>query len=289
MKTPAVRKIGTVKAVVYAVLVHIVVAALLVVSLRWHQTTRPRPPAKPPAVNATVIDDSRVKQEVEAIRKEEARKLEEELAAQRRLEESKRQADEAEKKRVAEEQRIAELKRKQEDERKRLAEKKRETEEAERKRVAEQKRAAEEAERKREAERVRVAEEAERKREAERRKEAESALREQMAAEEKQREDARAARAMAEVERFTLLIRQRVERAWIRPGAVAAGTSCVVRVRLVPGGEVVDARVVRSSGNAAFDRSVESAVYKASPLPLPTDTQMFEYFRELEFTFKPGS
>ena len=289
MKTPAVRKLGTVKAVVYAVLVHIVVAALLVVSLRWHQTSRPRPQAKPPAVNATVVDDARVKQEVEAIRKEEARKLEEELAAQRRLEESKRQADEAEKKRVAEEQRIAELKRKQEDERKRLAEKKRETEEAERKRVAEQKRAVEEAERKREAERVRVAEEAERKREAERRKEAESALREQMAAEEKQREDARAARAMAEVERFTLLIRQRVERAWIRPGTVAAGISCVVRVRLVPGGEVVDARVVRSSGNAAFDRSVESAVYKASPLPLPTDTQMFEYFRELEFTFKPGS
>ena len=65
------------------------------------------------------------------------------------------------------------------------------------------------------------------------------------------------------------------------------GLECVVRVRLVPGGEVIDAKVVRGSGNPAFDRSVENAVYKSTPLPWPTDKQLFEYFRELEFIFKP--
>jgi colicin import membrane protein len=60
-----------------------------------------------------------------------------------------------------------------------------------------------------------------------------------------------------------------------------------VRVRLVAGGEVLQATVVQSSGNAAFDRSVENAVYKASPLPIPDDKALFDYFRELEFKFRP--
>ena len=67
------------------------------------------------------------------------------------------------------------------------------------------------------------------------------------------------------------------------------GLTCVVRVRLAPGGEVLSANVVRSSGNPAFDRSVESAVFKANPLPAPKDPYVFEYFRDLEFTFNPRS
>jgi colicin import membrane protein len=45
--------------------------------------------------------------------------------------------------------------------------------------------------------------------------------------------------------------------------------------------------VVRGSGNAAFDRSVENAVHKASPLPLPPDPTLFEHYREIEFLFNP--
>jgi hypothetical protein len=32
---------------------------------------------------------------------------------------------------------------------------------------------------------------------------------------------------------------------------------------------------------------VENAVYKASPLPLPEDKDLFEHFRELELRFRP--
>ncbi len=51
----------------------------------------------------------------------------------------------------------------------------------------------------------------------------------------------------------------------------------------------MEADVVQSSGDPVFDRSVENAVYRASPLPLPDDSALFPYFRELEFTFRPES
>lgn len=117
-----------------------------------------------------------------------------------------------------------------------------------------------------------------------RQKLAEQAFKEGLAAEERQRREARAA---AEVEKYRELIRQKVSRNWNRPVGVARGLQCTVRVRVVPGGEVLQATVVRSSGDLLFDGSVESAVHKATPLPLPDAPELFEYFRELEFLFRP--
>ncbi len=107
------------------------------------------------------------------------------------------------------------------------------------------------------------------------------ALRVQAAQEEQQM------RAEAAVASFTDLIRQKVERNWIQPPGDISGLDCIVRVRLIPGGDVVDAQVIKSSGNAFFDRSVELAARKAAPLPLPNDPNMFNYFRTLEFYFRP--
>ena len=61
-----------------------------------------------------------------------------------------------------------------------------------------------------------------------------------------------------------------------------------MEARLIPGGEVTpgSVRVIRSSGNPAFDRSVVAAVYKASPLPVPSG-RLFEQFRNLGLNFKP--
>lgn len=231
------------KALAYAVAVHVVVIVLLVIGFTWRQEPPGGAKPKPDVVKARVVDNEQVQKEVERIKAEDQRKRKEEA-------EKKQKAAEAEKRRRLEEQRAAELKRKQAEDKKQRAE---------------QQRAAEET----------------------RRKEAEAGLREQLAAEEKARAAAREQRALTEAERYKALIRQKVERNWVRPGAADKGLECVVRVRLVPGGEVIEAKVVRGSGNPAFDRSVENAVYKATPLPLPTDVQLFEYFRELEFVFKP--
>ena len=69
-----------------------------------------------------------------------------------------------------------------------------------------------------------------------------------------------------------------------------SGQQCLtakVLVQLAPGGVVRNVRVIRGSGDPVFDRSVEAAFLRASPLPLPPDPQLFEFYREIEFLFNP--
>ena len=56
-------------------------------------------------------------------------------------------------------------------------------------------------------------------------------------------------------------IRQRVEHNRLRPPGLPAWLECMVRVSQIPGGEVVRAEIQTSSGNVAFDRSVDEAVF----------------------------
>jgi colicin import membrane protein len=96
-----------------------------------------------------------------------------------------------------------------------------------------------------------------------------------------------AARDQSVVAEYIGYIQERIQRSWLRPPGSPAGLSCVVQVGLIPGGEVARVQIVRSSGDPVFDRSVETAVYKASPLPLPSDAALFKHFRDLRLIFKP--
>ena len=59
-------------------------------------------------------------------------------------------------------------------------------------------------------------------------------------------------------------------------------------VVLLPGGEVLSATLRKSSGNMAYDAAVERAIIAAQPLPVPTETDLFqENFRELSLSFRP--
>jgi TonB family protein len=91
----------------------------------------------------------------------------------------------------------------------------------------------------------------------------------------------------AEVAKYQAGIRQKITTHWKRPETTRRGPATTVRVKLEPGGQVTAAKLVRSSGDTAFDRSVLSAVRRASPLPVPEDPDRFERFREIEFVFKP--
>jgi len=81
------------------------------------------------------------------------------------------------------------------------------------------------------------------------------------------------------------LIMQKVARNWIRPPGAAAGLECVLTVAQIPGGQVVGVNIESCNADATVRRSIEAAVLKASPLPLPDDPALFD--RNLRFTFKP--
>lgn len=85
-------------------------------------------------------------------------------------------------------------------------------------------------------------------------------------------------------------IRKKVNDKWIKPASLKGKLHCTIRVKLFPGGDVMDAKVVISSGNAVFDRSAENAVWKAEPLPVPNDPMIFrKKFKTFTFIFNPNN
>ena len=75
---------------------------------------------------------------------------------------------------------------------------------------------------------------------------------------------------------------------WSRPPSARNGMQALLRVFLVPTGEVVNVTVEDSSGNDAFDRSALLAVRKAERFIVPSDSGQFEKnFREFEVLFRP--
>ncbi|MEK9711990.1 MAG: cell envelope integrity protein TolA, partial [Thalassolituus sp.] len=127
---------------------------------------------------------------------------------------------------------------------------------------------------------------------------AEQALMEQLALEQaeaeirRQEEAARQAAAAEKAAQLTAeyqdLIRAQVASVWSYPPNVSRDLEVEVRLVMVPTGEVISATVTRSSGHEALDRSVEQAIMKASPLPVPDDIRVFEKnFRTLTMKFRP--
>ncbi len=90
------------------------------------------------------------------------------------------------------------------------------------------------------------------------------------------------------VNKYAALISRKIEQNWRQPLDVASDLSCRVNIKLQSTGKVISVRVLESSGNLSFDRSVETAVRKASPLPVPEDRELFEQFRDLALSFEPG-
>ena len=80
-------------------------------------------------------------------------------------------------------------------------------------------------------------------------------------------------------------IQAKVKSNWILPQGIQGNPEAIFLVVQLPTGEVLSTRLVRSSGNAAYDAAVERAILKSSPLPLPAARELFS--RELKLTFRP--
>ena len=164
---------------------------------------------------------------------------------------------------------------------KKREEKKRLAKIAAQKKAAEKKRLEEERLKKAEQER-----QEQQRQEAERQRK-ESEFAEALAAEQalvNAREDEQAANS------YRQLIQQRLSENWSRPPSARLGMETLIRIRLVPTGRVVGVTVLKSSGDSAFDRSVEQAALKAEQFVelQAMDPALFEKkFRQVDVAFSP--
>jgi colicin import membrane protein len=200
------------------------------------------------------------------------------VEVQRKQQEKDAKAEEAKKEQKAAEQKAAQdalLKKKAEE----IADQKRLAEEAKKKKEAEDRKREEDLSRQaiEEEEKRLVAEKAEKKkkaeqarREAEERRAREAELSAALGAESEQR-------SAQEANIWGTQLVAAIQRVWTRPPGVSDQKySCVVNMQLSATGEVLSARIQKSSGNPQIDESVLRAVYKASPMPLPRDPTVFQ-------------
>lgn len=257
---------------------------------------------KAPIIDAVAITETDLEKEVARLDAIDEQKKAKEKAQQQALKQKQRAL---ERKRQQEQARLAKLKqeraqlKKEEQARERAHKEKVEKEKAalakiqkekenllqEKARIEEEKKQAELAEKKRQAEEsARLAKlKAEKELAAKKKREAEEKERQRLQAIETQRI------ITQQVQQFATIIQHKINQNWRQPlGMDLRNIKCELSVRLSESGDVLDARVVKSSGNLEFDRSSELAVKKASPLPLPEQAGAREKFMKFTFTFIPG-
>ena len=251
-----------------AVAFHIMILVLLV----WVQSNNRMDSfelVQPTIVKALFIDENPQVRNQQILERQRVERIEQQRIL--REEEQLQEQEEVERQRQVQEQREREqtvLRDREELERQRAQEVQREQEQQERIRVEEQRELAE-------TERLRQEEEVERQRQAE-----EVAV-----------AAAEAARTEFElVQSATALIQQALQQVWNRPPSARNGMRAILRIRMLPTGELLEASITQSSGDSAFDRSAENAVYSASPFAelqnLPINV-FNTNFRTLSLIFEP--
>ncbi len=245
--------------VILAGILHVGILAAMVFAFDFSRAAHP---AVPLAIKGTLVsaDEIRRPQPKPEPAPDDSERLRKQAEERKRQEDARRERD-----------RISRLKKQQE----------RETAERKRREEADQERRLQEVERKRleDVERQRAENERQRL-------QAEAAERQRLLDREIREEQARIeAMRSGALARYVYAIQQEIQRNWVRPLSAIAGLECVVNVRQLPGGEVVGATIGACNGDDAVKRSIEAAVFKASPLPEPENPNSFD--RNLRITFKP--
>lgn len=71
------------------------------------------------------------------------------------------------------------------------------------------------------------------------------------------------------------------------PSGLSGNPEAHYKVTVLPGGDVMDIRLVKSSGVSAYDIAVERAIKASEPLPVPSEPELFQRMRELDLKFRP--
>ena len=278
-------------------------------------TTKPKPapsassaPMEP--IKAVVVDQAKFDQAINKIKKQKADEL---AAEKKRINDIERRASEAKKRRAREEARIKKLeaqRKKKEQEKIKAdneaknsrakaaqAEKIRKQKEQEKQKAEEaaatarSKRIKEEAEAKK-AEALRKKKIADQKRKEKEAKEkaaqqaAQQALiAEQMAAEMAARNKARNQQVMTEIQRYSALITDTINRNMIKDRSTMVNKTCRLTISLAPSGFVTN--VSKGQGDKVVCDAAETAIYKAGTLPVSKDPEVFKEMRKIAVTVVP--
>ncbi len=266
------------KAAIFAAVFHVIVVIVVGVSVDWTSLTEPTGENKPvKIVNAIAVDQKLLDNELKKIKQAEKQRVKTQKDAERRK--KKAIVD-----RKREEKKLKELKRNNKKEKakqialkkKRDADRKAEKKRKQKVKKAQQQKAA--------AQKKKTAELAEQQK---RKEQFENELKQKMAKEEAERQAqiaaVNSAKRQREIDKYIARIKLKVTNNWITFRTKELGKFTVVRVKVIPGGAVLDAKTVKSSGDVIFDQDAEKAVYNASPLPIPpADTDLINEFREFD-------
>lgn len=261
---------------------HLAVIVLLSINLTSSEVPEMSASTKK-TVKAVIVDVAVIEAEAKKLKQAEEKKKRQALAQQKKI---KKETEKAKKQLAAEKKRLAALKKKQATEKRRQAELKKKKAAEKKKADAEKKRIADKK-KKKAAEEKRLAE-----LEEKRRQEEQAELRKRLEDEERREAEARQQAQHNKMlnslrAQYVKLIEQKVERNWLRPVTSTTDMSCEVIVIQTSLGDVMSVRLQKCTKDLAFQRSIERAVLRASPLPLPRNLEVFD--REIHFTFRPRS
>lgn len=303
----------TLIAVAAAVGIHLILGIFLLVNADFTPKAKPQPKKAMQVIDAVVIDQSKLQQQVDKIRKEKAATKARE---DKRIKDLERRADDAKKKRQQEADKIKKL---EKDRKKKEVEKKKAdaaakkskanavSEEKKRKKIVEErkksekaasdakakrlkaeaaeKKAADERRRKKLADDKRKkAEDAKRKKDAAERAEQENLLEQQMQQEMAARQNARSQQVMSEVDKYSVLMVNAINNKLIKDDSMR-GKTCVLKVSLASNGLVLNA--TSSKGDRIVCDAAIKAVFKVVQMPMSKDPLVYNQMTKLSLTIAP--
>ena len=299
------------KPFIYALVLSITLHVALVVVLFLGDFTSPPKPtpvvAQMTPIQAVVVDQSKVAQQVKRLKKQ---KTDAAAAEKKRLRDIENKISRAKKKHAKEEARIKSLekKRKLKEKEKKKADaaakvsnaKAAKAEKIRKQKVAEQQK-AEKAASAAKAKRLKEKKAAEKKAATKRKKEAEDKkrkakeakeraaqdrlLEQQMAEEMASRQQARKQQMLSEIQRYSALINQTIQRHMIIDRSTMEGKSCQLTITLAPSGLVIS--VSNGVGDKIVCDAAQKAIYKANTLPVSKNPEVFKEMRKLSIIMSP--
>lgn len=270
-----------------AAVLHLLLVALMTMNMATHQYRWQADQAaasQPAIVNATAVDLTVLDRQVSKIKSEQAAKQHQEAERLRRLEQK---ALAYKQQRIAEERRLHEARVKQENlKQQQLAE----AEALKRQQQKEQQARQKALEWNKKVSALKKKELAQQQEKLQ-----QELLAQQIKAEQQQINHAaeqlrvgkeNAVRMQGLLDKYRAQILQAIQNNW-HPLVQDSQLSCQMLVYLGPGGVVTGVDLVKTSGDAALDRSARLAILRASPLPVPQDQALFDRFRQFRIKMSP--